>query len=31
MIGRTLGDFECIALIGRGGIGEVYQVSLRIT
>ena len=25
MIGRTLGQFECTALIGKGGMGEVYK------
>jgi serine/threonine protein kinase/Tol biopolymer transport system component len=27
MIGKTLGTFECTALIGRGGMGEVYKAK----
>ena len=25
MIGKTLGSFECTKLIGKGGMGEIYQ------
>jgi hypothetical protein len=25
MIGKTLGNFECTSLIGKGETGEVYQ------
>jgi len=27
MIGKTLGNFECTALLGKGGMGEVYQAK----
>jgi serine/threonine protein kinase len=27
IIGRTLGNFECTALIGRGDMGEVYKAK----
>jgi hypothetical protein len=27
MIGKTLGSFECTALLGKGGMGEVYQAK----
>jgi serine/threonine protein kinase len=27
MIGKTLGTFECTALLGKGGMGEVYQAK----
>lgn len=27
MIGKTLGNFECTALLGRGGMGKVYQAK----
>ena len=27
MIGKTLGNFTCTALIGKGGMGEVYQAK----
>ena len=27
MTGKTLGNFECTALLGRGGMGEVYQAK----
>ena len=27
MIIKTLGNFECTALLGRGGMGEVYQAK----
>ena len=27
MIIKTLGNFECTALLGKGGIGEVYQAK----
>ena len=27
MIGKTLGSFEITALIGRGGMGEVYRAK----
>ena len=27
MIGKTLGSFECTALIGKGGMGEVYKAK----
>ena len=29
MIGKTLGNFECTALLGKGGMGEVYQAKDR--
>jgi serine/threonine protein kinase len=29
MIGKTLGNFEITTLIGRGGMGEVYQAKDR--
>jgi serine/threonine protein kinase len=29
IIGKTLGNFECTALIGKGGMGEVYQAKDR--
>ena len=27
MIGKTLGSIECTALIGKGGMGEVYKAK----
>ncbi len=27
MIGKTLGNFECTSLLGRGGMGEVYKAK----
>jgi len=27
MIGKTLGNFQCTFLLGRGGMGEVYQAK----
>ena len=27
MIGKTLGNFTCTALLGKGGMGEVYQAK----
>ena len=27
MIGKTLGTFECTALLGKGGMGEVYKAK----
>jgi len=27
MIGKTLGNFECTALLGKGGMGEVYKAK----
>jgi len=27
MIGKTLGTFECTALLGKGGRGEVYRTK----
>ena len=27
MIGKTLGSFECTALLGKGGMGEVYKAK----
>jgi hypothetical protein len=27
MIGKTLGNFECTILLGKGGMGEVYQAK----
>ena len=27
MIGKTLGNFACTALLGKGGMGEVYQAK----
>ena len=27
MIGKTLGNFQCTTLLGRGGMGEVYQAK----
>ncbi len=27
MVGKTLGAFECTALIGKGGMGEVYKAK----
>ena len=27
MIGKALGNLECTALLGRGGMGEVYQAK----
>ena len=27
MIGKTLGDFEYTALVGKGGMGEVYSAK----
>ena len=27
MIGKTLGQFECTTLLGKGGMGEVYQAK----
>jgi serine/threonine protein kinase len=27
MIGKTLGNFECTPLLGKGGRGEVYEAK----
>ena len=27
MIGKTLGNFECASLLGKGGMGEVYKAK----
>ena len=27
MVGKTLGNFECTSLIGKGGMGEVYRAK----
>jgi len=27
IIGKTLGNFQCMSLLGRGGMGEVYQAK----
>jgi len=27
MIGKTLGSFECMALLGKGGMVEVYKAK----
>jgi len=27
VIGKTLGSFECTALLGKGGMGEVYKAK----